>query len=424
MLAACQAAGPAATSAPETTAAPAAAEAEDPVSFMVFGDPAELAAYESLVAAYEARYPASEIELIHIPGQGDYRQRLAADFAAGTPSDVVLINYRRYASLAARGALEPLGPYLTRSNMIQPSDFYPEAIEPFRWEGELMCIPQNLSSLVVYYSQAAFDQAGLAYPSDDWTWDEFLQTAQALTEDSDGDGQSDRFGVGVEASLLRVAPFIWQAGGDLVDDPAHPTRLALDTAEARRALQWFADLQVTHRVAPGRVEEEAESSEDRFLNGRLAMFLNSRRGVPTYREVQGFVWDVAALPQDRKRAGILHSDAYCMPASASNQDAIWRFIEFANSAEGQAIVAASGRTVPSLRAVAESPAFLDATARPANSKVFLSTIPYIRGVPVMATWVDIEDTAGEEIERAFYGEATVDEAIQTAISRTAAFFAR
>ena len=42
------------------------------------------------------------------------------------------------------------------------------------------------------------------------------------------------------------------------------------------------------------------------------MFLNSRRGVPTYREISGFDWDVAALPQGKQKAGILHADAYCL----------------------------------------------------------------------------------------------------------------
>jgi multiple sugar transport system substrate-binding protein len=393
------------------------------ISFMVFGDPAELAAYQALASAFTARQDEVDVEVIHIPSQTDYRTRLAADFAAGTPADVVLINYRRYAGLAARGVLEPLGPYLEQSEIISVEDFYPESIEPFRWEGEIMCIPQNLSSLVVYYNKNLFEAAGLDFPSDDWTWDEFLATAQALTVDTDGDGRTDQFGLGTEASIFRVAPFIWQNGGDIVDDYENPTSLTIDTPEAREAIQWFVDLQVTHHVAPNAEEEAAEDSESRFQNGRLGMFLNSRRGVPTYREITAFDWDVAALPQNEEQAGILHADAYCMPSTADNKDAIWQFIEFANSPEGQTIVVASGRTVPSLIAIAESPAFLDPNAKPANSQVFLSTIPVIRGVPIMETWVDIEGTAGEELERAFYGNASVDEMIQTTIERTQDYFA-
>ena len=86
------------------------------------------------------------------------------DFAAGDPADVVLINYRRYAPFAAMGVLEPLAPYLRQSEVISESDFFAVATDPFRWRGQLMCIPQNISSLVVYYNRDLFDAAGLAYP--------------------------------------------------------------------------------------------------------------------------------------------------------------------------------------------------------------------------------------------------------------------
>jgi multiple sugar transport system substrate-binding protein len=396
------------------------------VSFMVFGDPAELAAYQELVRAFGEVRPDIVVELVHIPSLPDYRQRLGADFAAGAPADIVLINYRRYAQFAGRGLLEPLGPYLRASSILRESDFYREALAPFAWKGELQCIPQNLSSLVVYYNRDLFTAAGLPDPADDWTWDEFLAAAQALTLDLDGDGRTDQFGLGTEASLFRVAPFIWQNGGELVltepGRPDRPRRLAVDQTAAREAIEWFVDLQVTHRVVPDAIEEAAEGSESRFLNGRTAMFLNSRRGVPTYRASAAFDWDVAPLPRRSRAAGILHSDAYCMPATARDKDATWAFIEFANSAEGQRIIAGSGRTVPSLRAVAESEAFLDPAVKPARSDVFLDGIADLRAVPVIPGWVDVEELAGHELERAFYGLTSVDEAIRQMIARTTPFF--
>jgi multiple sugar transport system substrate-binding protein len=403
----------------------AAAEPAESVAFMVFGDPAELAAYQGLVDAFEAGHREIDIELIHIPSQDEYRLRLGADFAAGSPADVLLINYRRYAPFAAMGALEPLEPYLRGSELIAEDDFFPEAIDPFRWRGELMCIPQNVSSLVVYYDKDLFDEAGLPYPAPDWTWDDFLATAQELTKDLDGDGVTDQHGLGTEASIFRVAPFIWQNGAELVvlEGGIRPVALAVDSRPAREAIEWFAALQTEHGVVPDAEAEAAEDSESRFLSGKTAMYLNSRRGVPTYRQIEDFDWDVAALPRQVQPAGILHSDAYCMAAVSDVKDAAWTFIEYANSPEGQAIVSEAGRTVPSLIDVAESPAFLDPSVRPANSGVFLETIPILRGVPVMASWVDIEEIAGEEIERAFYGQASVDEAIASMLARTLPYFA-
>jgi multiple sugar transport system substrate-binding protein len=392
------------------------------VSFAVFGDPAELAAYQELVRAFQARRPDIQVELRHVAGQSDYQQQLVMAFSSGAPPDVMLLSYRRFAFFAAQGGLEALGPYLEQSRLLREEDFFPQALEAFRWAGQLWCIPQNVSSLVVYYNQDLFDAAGLPYPQAGWTWDDFLKAARTLTRDLDGDGQVDQYGAGIAPRLQRLAPWIWQNGGELVDDSLHPTRLALDRPEALAAFRWFVDLQVKEKVVPDAVAEAAESSENRFLNGRLAMYLNSRRGVPTYRAVATFRWDVAPLPAGRMSVSILHSDGFCLSATAKEKAAAWALIEFANSVEGQEILAKTGRTVPSLRQVAESPAFLEPGRPPASSRIFLEVIPTLRSTPVFPRWGTIEEVVDREVEAAFYGRVPVEVAVSRAISLTQPYF--
>jgi multiple sugar transport system substrate-binding protein len=392
------------------------------VSFLVFGDPEEFAAYEQLVAAFEEEHPDINVELGHIPGQGEYRQRLATDFSAGQPPDVMLLNYRRFATFAAQGGLEPLEPYLAESEIIQASDFFEPTIAAFQLDGQLWCIPQNISSLVVYYNKDLFDAAGVPYPAPGWTRDDFLAAARALTKDLDGDGVTDQYGVGIEPTIFRLAPFVWQNGGDIVDDRERPTRLTLDSPEVLAAFQWFVDLQLKEKVAPDAVAESAEDRETRFLNGRLGMIFESRRATPTFRTITDFEWDIAPLPRGDQESGILHSDAYCMANLTEDKEAAWTFIEYANSEAGQTVIAHSGRTVPSLKAVAASEAFLDPSKPPASSQVFLDTIPMLGQVPLMTTWVAIEEASSQEIERAFYGQATVEEAAATAAAMTQEYF--
>jgi multiple sugar transport system substrate-binding protein len=207
------------------------------------------------------------------------------------------------------------------------------------------------------------------------------------------------FGLGIEPSVIRLAPFVWSAGGELVDDERRPTRFALEQPEALEALQQFIDVRSRHRVTPSDQDREAEDDESRFANGRLAMLLSSRRSTPTFRTIQDFEWDVAPLPVLSEPAGILHSDAYCMASGSPRQDATWSFIEFALGAEGQRVVAKTGRTVPSLISVSRSPAFLDPNAPPRNARVFLDGIPEIRRVPSISTWPEIEDAVGPILER-------------------------
>jgi multiple sugar transport system substrate-binding protein len=392
------------------------------VSFMVSGDPAERDAYQQLVDAFHEKHDDIHIEMTHIPSDSDYRSRLITDFAAGTAPYISLMNYRRIPSFAAQDLLEPIGPYLNDSDLISPEDFYPATIQAFTWQGELLCLPQNISSLVVYYTADLFDAAGVDYPPDKWGWDEFVETAKALTIDQDGDGRMDQYGLGLEPSLYRLAPFIWQNNAPMVDNEAAPTRLTLTRPPTMEALQWFVDLRQVHGVVPDRVEEASQNSESRFIAGITAMFLDSRRGTPTYREIESFTWDVAPLPDGKSSAGILHSDAYCLSGTTENKEAAWAFIEFANSVEGQTLIAASGRTVPSLMSVAESDVFLEPDLPPSRSYVWINNAAIARRVPLVSTWQEIERTAGEEIERAFYGDIPASEAGMLAVQRTEEYF--
>lgn len=406
--------------------APADARQSSAITFAYWGDPAEADAYEQVISTFEAQHDGVRIEGQYTPGKGDYKRRIGTTFASGTPPDVFLINYREYGQYADSGALEPLGPMLDASDSIAEDDFYDIALDAFRYDGEeLVCIPQNISSLVVYYNVDLFEQAGVPLPTEGWTLDDFAAAAEKLTVDSNDDGHTDTFGLVTESSLIRFAPFIWSAGGEIVDDETNPTQLTLDTPEARSAISWFTSLGAADKgVVPTEAEVLAEDDLSRFMNGRAAMYLQSRRVVPTLREIDSFTWDVAPLPVDKEPAGILHSDAFCMSASTAHKEEAWAFIEYALGAEGQTILAQTGRTVPSMKSVAESPVFLDADAKPASSHVFLDTIPYLRRTPSLAVWPEIEDIFGSEFQKALYEGFDMDKAIVNTESRSRSVFER
>jgi multiple sugar transport system substrate-binding protein len=389
------------------------AAASGSIQFLVFGDAEELAAYRGLVEAFEVTVPAIDVRLVEASSRGDLLTRLSTAFAAGQPPEVFLSNHRYIGQFAARSALEPLDARIAASAEISLDDYYEPAIEAFRFDGQLPCLAQNISSLVVYYNRDLFAKAGIAEPEAGWTWSDMVRTATGLTRDLDGDGTVDEYGLGVgEGSLIRLAPFVWSAGGELVDDLEHPTRFTLDTPEARRALAEFFSLRVPYGVIPTEEEAESEDDESRFLDGRLAMLMESRRSTVSFRTITDFEWDVAPLPSLGQPAGILHSDGFCLTRASANREAGWRFIEFAVGEAGQQILAASGRTVPSRRSVAESAVFLDPSAPPASARIWLDTVPSLRSVPSISTWPEIERIAGPILEIAMYEEGQPDTLIE------------
>jgi multiple sugar transport system substrate-binding protein len=366
------------------------------IDFQLFGDAEELEAYRQLVRDYR-RETGRVVELIEVPDQEGHLAKLITSFGGGDPPDVFLINYRHFSAYAERQALDPPG------DGISQGDFYPQPVEAFTVDGELQCVPQNISSLFVYYNRGLFRAAGLDDPARDWTYDDFVAAARQLTD-------GERHGVGVEPGIVRASAFVWSAGGELVDDTEDPTRFTLDTPEARRGLGRLLALRQAG-LSPTAEEAASRSLEERFVDGSLAMFLSSRREVPSFRTIERFEWDVAAFPRAERNFTVLHSDAYCV-SRGGDTEAAHAFVFYAAGPRAQRLLARSGRTVPSRQAVARSPAFLDPSRPPRSSRLFLDAIPRIKRLPTDARWPEAEDAADLAIERMYYGELSVDEAIE------------
>ena len=390
-----------------------------PVSFQVFGDAEELAVYREMVGAYQEK-SGRRVRLIEVADRESHLSKLTTSFAADRAPDVFLVNYRNFGPFAARRVLDPVGPRLDASRVLQPEDFYEPPLESFTTGGVLQCLPQNASSLVVYVNRDLFRQTGVAQPRGEWTWEQFRRAAVQLRDALRRRGDDAPHPLGVDPGIIRLAPFIWSAGGELVDDEDAPTGYTFRTPEARRGIDRFLSL-YREGLVPTEVAVESEALDARFIGGRLAMFMSSRREVPAFRQIEGFDWDVASFPTAERAATVLHSDAFCL-AEGRRAGAAWEFLEFAGGPEGQEILSRGGRIVPSLREVAESPDFLRPDARPESAQVFLDAIPHLRRLPNNANWPRIEDAASLAFKRAFYAEMTVEQAIDRIEAETRGLF--
>ena len=383
------------------------AHANEPLRLQASGDAAELNAYREVVKAFQAATPEIPVEFIPVGRGRDHMAKLATGFAAGNPPDLFLVNFRRFGQFAARGVLEPLGLRLAERGKFKESDYYAQAIDAFKVDGTLICTPQNVSTLVVYYNVQHFKDLGLPPPSPTWTWTDFQRISKQLTRDTNGDGKTDIYGFGWERTLIRLVPFIWQAGGEIVDNLAKPTKLLIDSPAANEGVEFIRSFGV-QKLAPSLAEHKSEDYEERFARGGIGMVINSRRYTSLLRTVPSLDWDVAPLPRHPRTGSnttVLHSDAYCMAKSSKNKEAAYRFLEFANGPVGSRLMARAGRTVPALKAAAESPDFLDMAKKPKSAQVFLDSIAQMRRTPNVAAWNEVETKADPLVEDWFFDPA-------------------
>ena len=386
------------------------------LTLQVGGEREEVAAFEALAGAFDAARADVRVRVVTVPGGDDHVTRLTSAFATGTPPDLFVLSYRELAPFLARDAVAAVGPMLEERGV----DLGGHTEVPFdamTLDGILQCFPMNASSLVVYVNTRAFRDAGLPLPTA-WTWEEFQVAAGRLAT-------GGIRGVGIAPRLIRLAPFVWMSGGALVDDQGEPRRLVLDSREARSAAHFVVEL-ARGGLMPSPVEVEASSLEERFASGRLGMLLSSRREVPRFREAQGLEWDVAPLPVPRpgaKPTSILHTDGLCVSARKAPKTAAGDFVAFAASLEAQTLAAFSGRLVPTLEQAARGP-FLDPTRLPSQARVWLDQLPNLRATPLVPGWPEVEDIVDTELERAFAGEQTTDEALAAAVEKSARVFER
>jgi len=377
------------------------------ISVQLSGGDSEIAAAQQLVDSFEASHPGTTVTLVPVASQGDHIAKLATSFAAGNPPDVFLINYRRFGSFARPEVIDP-------ASSAAASGLYPAPVAAFTKDGELLCLPQNASSMVVYYNTSLLARAGVAVPKQGWTWAEMLVTARALQA-------KGVEAVGFETELIRLAPFVWSNGGEIVDNPSDPTKVTLSSPAAREAVQFLLDLQKTGLDA---TERAAQEPEEAFLAGRTAMLFESRRAVPGLRKADGLEFDVVGVPKKVTSTSVLHSDGYCVAAKSKNKVLAQAFAGYAVSTEGATVLAKSGRTVPSIRALAESPVFLDPTVEPKSAQVYLDALQTVRAMPSAPGWNEAEETAGDILTQLFAGKLSLDGAVERIERDTATVLAQ
>lgn len=358
------------------------------------GGDGEIKAVQAVADAFEAAHPGTTVTVDSVAAAGELISKLTTQFAAQSPPDVFVLNYRRLGGFAEKGVIEPVPAGAT-------DGLYAKPLTAFTFGGTLLCLPSNASSMVVYFNPALFAAAGVAQPKAGWTWDDMLATARALK----AKGTS---AIGFDTGLIRLAPFVWSNGGEVVDDPDKPTTVDLGSPQAREALQFLLDLQKTGLSATDRA---AQDPEEAFTAGKVAMYLDSRRAVPGFRKTDGLQFDVAPVPTKQASVSVLHSDGYCVTKASKNRALAQAFAAYTVTGDGAAVLAESGRTVPMRTSVATSPAFLSPDKDPKGSQVFLDQLERVRALPHTPTWNQAEEVVEELLGQLFAGRTTLDKAI-------------
>ena len=255
-----------------------------PLRVSSWADPVEQRIEQEYVPRFAERHSGIEVSLESVTNQAEYRDRILTSIAAGSPPDVFLLDNIDIPAFASRDVLLDLSPYAGRVGL-DTAAFDPRVRDIFTVNGQLLAFPKGYTPMVVVYNRRLFREAGLPEPSPDWTWDEFMRDARALTRDTDGDGVVDQFGTFFDRRVFLWISWIWSGGGDvLCPDGRHATG-CLDSPATERALRWYLDWVQQDSVAP-RVFTLRQSLGDQFRqfnSGHIGMMTTGHFWIPNFR---------------------------------------------------------------------------------------------------------------------------------------------
>ncbi|MDD5644308.1 MAG: sugar ABC transporter substrate-binding protein [bacterium] len=354
------------------------------VLFLTRATPEQLEVWKKAVNAFMAENTDISVKINNMD-YNSYWSKLQTMIAGGTPPDVVFMESYRLPAYALKGSLVDLSKYIEKSPNIKQGDFFGKAFDLYKYGDNVYGIPNDIAVFCMFYNKEIFDTYEVDYPEDGWTWDDFLDIAQKLTVDTNGDGATDIYG------FIYGYPFlwIWQNDAYLTDNPYNPAKITITSDNFIGALKFLADLRFKYRVVPSEAAVQAFNTGQFFTNGKVAMCVDGHWMVPYFKNNVKFGWDVVMLPKGKQRATLGEGSCFSICKGSRNVDASWKLIEFLAGPKGQEIIVKEGFSTPALKEITETNAFL--SPPPKNKGAFIKSIPFGRYQPRIQSLSELEN---------------------------------
>lgn len=335
---------------------------------------------------FEAEFPQYILNVDCLPING-YFDNAAVAILSGSPPDILDLDVAQISSFASRDLLEDITG--TVGAKLNASDFTKTSWDGSKYDGKLWGMPSRAFGLIYYYNKNMFDEAGVAYPTDDWTMNDLLEMAQKITV------PGEKYGMGISADasdpsnvFSSFAPFLWGYGGDFLS--ADNTKCLLDTNEAIQAITFWTELYTKHKVVPEGSLNYTVSRDvvPLFSENKVAMLPFNIQGADTFNKTPGLNWDLVPAPGGKSRGG---GWTMTIPSTAAHKKEAEDFLLWFARADVQAkvcIVEPSNKAAWDMAAPWNTVQFKKVLTAADNGRLF----------PTVSNWAEIQKIVITELQ--------------------------
>lgn len=340
------------------------------------------------IERFKERYPnvTVETQFVPQPSWGEYNSAMLNQVASGGTPDIFASAIEGFSEIASKGILLDLTDVIASDPAAQTvlGDIDANLLEGMktRPSGELNFFPTEWNNIVMFYNKDMFDAAGLAYPAEDWNWDDFRTTAEALTI-RDGNGNVSQYGYFVPGFNFGLQPWFMTNTASVLDtDWREPT---VDTPQFSETLQFLHDLIHADGSAPA---FEGGVGDDKFVAGQVAMFSAGHWPIPEIIASGMTNVGVQVMPANELSTTVFGIGGLAITQASENPELAWEFIKEMTGPEYQQELADSLRSIPSARSVATTPEYL---SFPDNAAIFYGSAATALPVPAPPNFAQVEE---------------------------------
>jgi len=363
---------------------------------------------------FAQKHPEYKVKFVNNP---DYKQVILTRAASKTLPDTFLIDSPTIPGWREKGIIENITDLVERDwDEVNPDDFWEAQMPEFklRKDGSWSGLPYDFSNVAFAVNMDLLEEAGLGYPSEDWTWGDIAEMGKTLTKKK-GD-EITQWGVNGLPRGWWTDAFLKAEGAALLNDEWN--RCIINSPEAAEALQLWADMYLEDKVVCDPFAR-AESTQ-LFYSGMISIQMCGSWSTLPYRDNIGdrFKWDTQMLPigvKTGKRAVVAGGACWVMSAGSKHRDDSWELLKYLASQEAVDIyISRLIRSIPGRKSSAFG-AWLE-TAKmgnldPEHVEIFLTSMDYAELIPQVPFDKELADIQNNYLDQIYMGKAKAAEVL-------------
>ena len=361
-----------------------------------FWDKAQEPYLQACVEEFNKLYP--DVKITLEPNTwDDYWTKLEAAATGGSMADVFWMNGPNIAKYAKGGILMPATDLIEKYGL-DTANYPAGLINLYCIDGVQYALPKDFDTIGLWYNKAMFDAAGLAYPTDDWTWEDLTEAAKALTKDG---VYGFAAGYDTQSGIYNT---IHAAGGYIINDDK--TASGYDLAETQAGIQCWIDL-MEAGVSPSQASLEETNSSTQMLNGQIAMSFQGSWFLAQVVDAENKAdLDCVELPSiNGKKATVIHGLGNCIFAGTKYPEAAQAWVAFLADETANKLSADMGAAIPALAGTAQ--AWVDAHPEYNLKSYVTSSEEYSYAYPASVNTSEWNQYEGDNLKGVFALETDV-----------------